>query len=321
MFGMPTTHRPPARTHVSADRVRYIKLGKGGGWEPECISRGIVRFGTGSADRDRYPLAIGGQWNDLRMTFIKAGDAPGTATRFTNETRQFFTDDGSTLWITFVEQWLYWAFLDPSAPVPHEDGDGTFRNVAGEWRRTDLQGRDLTVQRLAGSLTKSASYRGTSFQLSSDPASYVIGRINGEVSPVVGRAYAAITEIRASALELVRLLQPRDFELLVDLIFTSSGWRRITELGRTQKTLDLAVELPSTGEQAWIQVKSETGKHELAAYAEKLDALPYGRLFYVHHTGRVGPSTDSRVVVIGPEKVAELVVDAGLVGWLIDKVS
>jgi hypothetical protein len=309
------------RGYVSAERVRYIKLGKGGGWEPECIRRGIVRFGTGSGEPRRYRWAIEGRWDDLRRSFVEAGDAPGTATRFTNETREFFTDDGSTLWITFVEQWLYWAFLDPSPPRPHEDGDGTYRAVTDQWQRTDLQGRDLTVQRLAGSLTKSAAYRGTSFQLSSDPASYVIGRINGEVSPVVGRAYAAVSEIRASALELVKLLQPRDFELLVDLIFTSSGWRRITELGRTQKTLDLAVELPSTGEQAWIQVKSETSKDQLATYAEKLDALPYGRLFYVHHTGRVGPSTDPRVVIIGPEKVAELVVDAGLVGWLIDKVS
>jgi hypothetical protein len=306
---------------VQAAKVRYIKLGRGGGWERECVDRGIVRFGTGSADPDRYRLATGGRWDDRRKTFVKAGDSPGTATRFTNETREFFTDDGSTLWITFVEQWLYWAFLNPSAPVPHEDGHGTYRAVVGRWARMDLQGRDLTVQRLAGSLTKSASYRGTSFQLSSDPANYVIGRINGEVSPVVGRAYAAISEIRTSALELVRLLQPRDFELLVDLIFTSSGWRRITELGRTQKTLDLAVELPSTGEQAWIQVKSETGKDELATYAEKLDALPYGRLFYIYHTGKVGQSTDPRVVIIGPEKVAELVVDAGLVGWLIDKVS
>jgi len=30
---------------------------------------------------------------------------------------------------------------------------------------------------------------------------------------------------------------------------------------------------------------------------------------------------DTRVTVIGPERLAELVVDAGLVGWLIRKVS
>jgi hypothetical protein len=309
------------RAYVSAERVRYIKLGKGGGWEPECIRRGIVRFGTGSGEPRRFEWATEGRWDDLRRSFVEAGDSPSTATRFTNETREFFTDDGSTLWITFVEQWLYWAFLDPSAPVPHEDGDGTYRAVAGQWQRTDLQGRDLTVQRLAGSLTKSAAYRGTSFQLKPDTAAYVIGRINGEIAPVIGRAFAAVAEIRASALALVKLLQPRDFELLVDLIFTSSGWRRITELGRTQKTLDLAVALPSTGEQAWIQVKSQTSNAELATYTEKLDALPYGRLFYVYHSGTVAPIADRRVVIIGPEQVAELVVDAGLVGWLIDKVS
>jgi hypothetical protein len=30
------------------------------------------------------------------------------ATRFTNETRLFFEDDGTTLWITFVGERLYW---------------------------------------------------------------------------------------------------------------------------------------------------------------------------------------------------------------------
>lgn len=32
-------------TRISADRVRYIKLGEGGSWEKECFERGIVRMG------------------------------------------------------------------------------------------------------------------------------------------------------------------------------------------------------------------------------------------------------------------------------------
>ena len=44
-------------------------------------------------------------------------------------------------------------------------------------------------------------------------------------------------------------------------------------------------------------------------------------MFFVYHTGRVTDPEDDRVVVIGPERMAELVVGAGLVDWLIGKVS
>ena len=43
-------------------------------------------------------------------------------------------------------------------------------------------------------------------------------------------------------------------------------------------------------------------------------------MFYVFHSGEA-ETTDRRVTVIGPENLAKLVVDAGLVNWLIHKVS
>jgi hypothetical protein len=53
----------------------------------------------------------------------------------------------------------------------------------------------------------------------------------------------------------MKLLGPRDFETLVDLVFSTSGWRRQGVVGKTQKTLDLDLILPSTGERAFVQVK------------------------------------------------------------------
>ena len=47
---------------------------------------------------------------------------------------------------------------------------------------------------------------------------------------------------------------------------------------------------------------------------------PYSRMFYVHHSGTAS-TDDDRVFVIGPEKLPELVLDAGLASWLIRKVS
>jgi hypothetical protein len=307
---------------ITPSVVRYIKLGRGGGWERECLDDGIARFGYGTQQPARFEAAIAGRWAELTSMFLDEGKAPGTATRFTRDVQHFFRDETSTLWITFSGQQLWWAFLEPDPPQRHPDGHGTFRRTMGGWRGTDLLGDPLTIDRLAGSLTKMAAYRSTTFALDPRTGGYVVRRINGERSPEVERAVLATAAMRASARELVGLLEPRDFELLVDLIFSTSGWRRLGAVGGTQKTLDLDIQLPSTGERAFVQVKSATTNAELAEYVAHLDDLgPYRRMFFVYHAGSITEPDDDRVVVLGPERLAELVVDAGLVGWLVGKVS
>jgi hypothetical protein len=149
----------------------------------------------------------------------------------------------------------------------------------------------------------------------------VLRRINGLRVPEVDRGVAALREMTDATLGMVRLLGPQDFEVLVDLVFSTSGWRRQGVVGKTQKTLDLDLVLPSTGERAFVQIKSRTDDAELADYVSRIDAADdYTRMFYVYHTGHAS-TDDPRVVVIGPERIAEMVVEAGLVGWVVRKVS
>jgi hypothetical protein len=300
-------------------RVRYIKLGETGRWEKECIEQGIIRIGFGSAKADRFPLCAGGKWAELTQSFIASGRSKGTATRFTNETRLFFEDDGSTLWVTFVGERLYWGSLAPAAAKRHEDGDGVLRFVAGGWQCNDILGEPLTKDRLSGALTKLAAYRGTSCDV--DVSEYVVGRINGQKTPEVERAIAAVADVTRSVIDLMRLLVPNDFELLVDLVFSTSGWRRLGVVGKTQKTLDLDLTLPTTGEKAFVQVKSKTSSAELAEYVAKIeDHGEYTRMFFVFHSGEAA-TDDERVTVVGPQELARMVVNAGLTNWLIEKVS
>ena len=300
-------------------RVRYIKLGEAGKWERECREKRIIRFGFGSSETGRFDSCMAGRWDELTKSFIREGKDKGTATRFTKETRIFFEDDGSTLWMTFMGECLYWGRLESMRPERHSDGDGVWRAVANGWKGTDLKGEPLTKDRLSGALTKLAAYRGTSCNV--DVADYVIRRINGQKTPQVERAVSALTEMKSSILELMRLLGPRDFETLVDLVFSTSGWRRQGVVGKTQKTLDLDLTLPSTGERAFVQVKCKTTSVELAEYVRKLDELDqYDRMFYVYHSGDAD-CEDERVVVVGPERLAEMIVDAGLANWVIRKVS
>jgi hypothetical protein len=191
--------------------------------------------------------------------------------------------------------------------------------LEGGWHNTDLLGELLTKDRLSGALTKLAGYRGTTCDV--DVAEYVLRRINGLKTPQVERAVVALQTMKASVLELMRLLGPRDFETLVDLVFTSSGWRRLGVVGKTQKMLDLDITLPSTGERAFVQVKSKTSSAELAEYVAQLDSNGlYDKMFYVFHSGEA-EANDDRVSIIGPDRLAELVLDAGLTSWLIRKVS
>jgi len=328
---MPTTNarrRTPAVWQTDPSNVRYIKLGEGGRWERDCMERNIVRFGFGSARDERFAMCHRRDWKALRKSFIAEGKSAGTATRFTNETQLFFEDDGTTLWITFVGERLCWGFLDPAVPAErHEDGDGVFRPVVSGWRSTDAAGTELTKDKLSGALTQLAAYRGTSCTVRArsrtgiDVADYVIRRIKGETRPSVERALAATREMREAAIGLMKDLGPKDFEILIDLIFSSSGWRRLGPVGRTQATLDLNLVLPTTGERAFVQVKSNTTSAQLAEYVAKIDDQGEDvRMFYIYHSGEAH-TDDERVMLIDAEKLAALVVNAGLADWLIQKVS
>jgi hypothetical protein len=304
-------------------RVRYIKLGSAGIWEKECLDRGIIRIGFGTESSERFLLCQSSNWPGLVASFIAEGKDKGTATRFTNELRLFFEDDGTTLWITFMNERLYWCFVDGLPPELHADGDGVWCAVRGEWRGKDNKGTPLSKDKLSGALTKLAAYRATSCAVDKKTSEYVIRRINGQRIIEVEQALDTLREMHASVRKLMRMLTWQDFELLVDLVFTTSGWRRQSVVGRTQDTKDFDLLLPSTGERAFVQVKSSTTPAEFADYSSKFRSRSdlYERMFYVYHSGEPLSSDDSSIKIIDAEHLAKLVVDAGLVNWLISKVS
>jgi hypothetical protein len=68
-------------------------------------------------------------------------------------------------------------------------------------------------------------------------------------------------------------------------------------------------------------VKSNTTSAQLADYVAKIDDQGEDvRMFYIYHSGEA-QTDDERVMLIDAEKLGALVVNAGLVDWLIQKVS
>jgi hypothetical protein len=304
---------------ISPERVRYIKLGRAGAWEQECLQKQVIRLGFDTGNPSTFELCLNGNWAELKQQFLARGKTAGTAERFTNEARIFFEDAGDVLWLTFVGEHLWWGIVDGTIPRSHEDGDGCWRRIEGAWRCTDVNGEPLTKDRLSGSLVKLAAYRGTSCDV--DVADYAIRRINGQKLPAVERAIAATVELKVAVLDLMKLLTWQDFELLVDLLFTSTGWRRLGAVGGHQKTLDLDLVLPTTGQRAFVQVKSHARQSDLDDGVSRFGELGlFDRLFFVHHSGAASYH-DPAVTVLGPMQLADMIMDVGLAGWLIRKVS
>jgi hypothetical protein len=93
-------------------------------------------------------------------------------------------------------------------------------------------------------------------------------------------------------------------------------------LGKTQKTVDFELILPTTNDRAFVQIKSSAGKKDVAHYVSSLkDSMIYDRMFFVWHTGDVGDVDEQSVDLIGPDQLARMVFDAGLTSWLQEKVS
>ncbi len=308
---------------VSPSSVRYIKLGEGGQYERDCIERGVNRIGFGTVKPERFELCAGRRWDELYGSFIAEGKVKGTARAFTTQVRTFFEDDGAILWITFHAGKLYWGSVG-GAPMPSAEFQGAIRLMQnGCWRSTDLKGQSLLKDSLSGKLTKVEGFRGTSCEVT-EARDYVIRRINGEKLKEVQTAIDKRADLEKAAIGVIRLLTPKDFELLVDLIFSTSGWRRVGVVGGPQETVDVHLTLPSTGEDAYVQVKSEATQEVLEDYLARLEERRgvFQRMFFVYHTGDIHlPEGERPVTIVGPEELPKMVIEAGLIGWLIDKAS
>lgn len=303
--------------------ICYIKLGEGGRWEDECFKEGIIRLGFATGEEKVLSYASNRQWDKLKEYWSKEVSAPQTVTSYVNQTKSFFEDDGSVLWITFSKNMMWYGFSNGEQPKAHPDRDGSCKKMSVPWRNTDVNNKLLVMDFLSGNLTKTASYRSTICGLSADSARYAIDRINGKLPDDVEAAKMARDSLVLSMERLLRLLTWKDFEVLVELIFAQSGWKRISATGGVQKTIDFSLWQPLTNERAFVQVKSETDSKELETYIKKSKTENLGRMFYVYHTGKnsVSHHKDQNVTIWNGKEVAAQVVRNGLVDWLIEKSS
>ncbi|MBX3482409.1 restriction endonuclease [Phenylobacterium sp.] len=293
--------------------MRYIKLGEGGAWLRECLQADQLLF----QDLVPHEVAAGGDWDTARRLY--GDDDRAQIGNDLREIRDFYKQPTDCLWITFGQGRLWWAFAEAEVTMR---ADGVrVRKTLKPWSCQDRAGRELLISDLSTSLTQTASYRRTICSVAAE--AYLLRRLNAEADPLVERAEGLTADLTAVAGEMIAGLHWRDFEVLVDLIFSRSGWRRIAAVGGSgQPDSDLILQQAVTGERAFVQIKSKATAATLRDYLARFEAYPdMDRFFFACHSpaGRLEGPVDARVRLWLRPELAAQAMEAGLTGWLMDK--
>ncbi len=305
---------------IKASQAKYIKLGEGGEWQDLCIKDDTLRLAYYEIPHE---LGLKGDSEGIKQIFLDRDMIQQTASNHARQVMDFYDKAEDTLWITFANGYLYWAFLKPEIEFfGHNrrdfDHGSRLRNTQSGWSNKSLGGAILHEAELNGALTSVKAYRGTICDVKA--IEYLLDRINDREAAQIVAARTAQKQAIDAIKDLVVMLNWRDFELLVDLIFTQSGWRRISETGGFQETVDIELMLPSTGERAFVQVKSRTNQRELDDYIARFEARSESRMFYVYHTSAADlVCSDERILLIGADQLSEMILEAGLFNWLIER--
>ena len=316
------------------DQVRYIKLGSGSASKDKaCIEDGIAYIGFGTSDENFYKAACDGDWELFRELYFmhETDGAPQSrkqnATKATNQVRSFFESNDRTLWITFYAGKLYYGCLSGNhRPAIKAEWGGCIRALVGGWSDSDSSGVPLRVENLAGNLTKVRGFQGTSCALDQNQMEYLLRRLSGKVPEYISRIDRARQAMIEGILAAIQTLQPKDFELLVEIIFSRS-WRRIGQMGGVEKFTDIVFEDPLNPERRIaVQVKSTTNMSQIEKYCKDEQLEQYEKLFFVFHTPERaevlgGDDKPDKLEIVDGCRLANLVIDTGLVHWLKDKTS
>lgn len=302
---------------IVARKVYFIKLGRGGEWEKECLENGTLRFGYKETPHE---IALAEQWDAVKSIWKDLRGDTGAATSDTRQIRTFYETDEQDIFVTFANGLMYWCHPQGGEPEQLLDQTRRRKTVNG-WHHQSASGSPLTKDRLSGDLLKVQMYQGTICDVKA--SDYLLRKLNDQLSPELAEAEKAESAFLAAITPLMQRLSPRDFELLVELIFAQSGWRRTSMTGGVQKDVDLDLELPTTQERAFVQIKSSATNQDLKKSIQLLEeSATYKRMFFVWHSGAIQlpQEINEYVTLIGPERLPRMIMDSGLALWLRNKV-
>jgi hypothetical protein len=298
----------------------YIKLGRGGVWEEECIKTGKLRLGWAQQCVEDINAR---RWEVIeRQLRVEHEDKRSSvATNDLNALRSIVDSSLDDVWITFHQAKLWWTCLVTG--VVEQDSVSKFRQTALPWSDRAVSGRLLVVNDLPGKIGQLQGFRGTTCRVQC--TDLLRRTLNGTRSALATAISNERSALGAHLEDAIKELHWKDFETLVDLVFRAAGWQRIGVLGLRTKAFDLELREPITGRRYLVQVKSRASLMDLLETVANFSSNDFERIFFVVHSPArdLMRTTDipEHIDIVSPQRLGQLALDAGLVGWLEDKVS
>lgn len=314
---------------IQFDKAYYIKLGEKGAWEEDSINSGKIRIGWGDTKLEDIQK---GNWDKIKKEIqddFRDRNKKTGATQDFNALKNIYDADSDTVFVTFHNSEFWWCRVKDEAGKERikEDNTSKYREVDGKWSDQDLGGKVLLSNQIPGNLSKLQRFPATCCKVGE--IDHLRRLINADHSPEYNSISEAKKELILRVRAGIKLLHWKDFEILVDLVFSQAGWRRTSVLGETMKFFDLVLEEPITNDRYGVQIKSTTTSKEFKYYAKEfIDNFGgHFRTFYfvVHSTDDEKLSEDSKeyknVELIFADELSKMIVDGGLVDWLMEKIQ
>jgi hypothetical protein len=294
------------------ESVRYVKNGRRGQWWRSARENGQVHLGWKTVPKELL----------LAPDFSKIRQVLKSPAQDFNALQTLLDAPSKHVWITFEDRCMWWCTVHDGANV-NPDGESTSQGhfwlvCDRPWANHSLNGNLLAMTDLPGTVTTVAGFKGTVCKPKA--WSQILRVIRDEKDPDAALAADARKKYKRAVEKLVTRLSWQDFEQLIDLILTRTGWARISTLGKTLKGIDLEVENRTTDEIAFVQVKSTATQKLLSEYVAqfKNQRDRYTRMIFAVHspTGELRAPADEPIQLWSCDRVAELAVYAGLGEWV-----
>ena len=315
---------------INPAKCYHIKLGPSNKWSEKAINENRIYLEFQEIPHD---VCLRRNEDIIKKRVIQAYNGKSATSR-TNAIMHFYDPSEDILWITFSGGCLHYGFA--KSPVGVEEFTNSegkseslkYRELKGGWSYQNVKDTPLYESNLRGDLLSKKYYQGTICEVKEEPLKYLIRKINGETGEIERKIIQAHRDLP----ELIRGLNDKDFELLVDLVLERSGFQRESFIGGTQKDIDYAGRHPLLNRNIVVQVKSRTDREEVRKYLKNFreyNRRNLGTLFYFFINEPNQYSDVINSLIKTTEKfhfeikdisdVSQLVVNLGLITWVLNR--
>ncbi len=300
--------------------VRYVKNGEGGKWWKTAKANGQVHLGW--REIPGAPLQAADMASIESMIRTAFGSKPG-ATQDFNALRTLLDHPSQHVWITFQDGCMWWCTLrdgiETNPDIESSERGHFWLTCESPWSNHSIgNARHLVTTELPGIVTTTLGYQATVCE----PKGWkeILRILRNEVDEDARVAALARQNYEAAVSKLVARLRPKDFEILIDLILSRTGWARLGKVGCPTEGIDIEVENITSDEIAFVQVKSAATQAVLDEYISRFNDRRdrYSRMIFAVHSpkGILTSPANQLVSIWTGKEIARRVVKLGLGDWV-----